>query len=251
MNSVGVGLIAFACIFGGALLGIFLRAHLPEHHLSEDSQRIVNLGAGIIGTMAALVLGLLVASAKGAYDMQSNELTAMAAKIVLVDRGLAVYGPEAQGSRALLRRVGEGIIEQLWPNEQHSSADSPSPIATPVDLFETIERLSPKNEIQTAIKTQAVGLLMQIGEQRGLIVQQKKSSVSKPLLAILIFSLAINFLSFGLFAPRNATVITTLFLCAIASAGAIFLIMELYHPFGGLIQIPSSALQSALAQMGR
>ena len=84
---------------------------------------------------------------------------------------------------------------------------------SPADLFETNARPSPKNEIQTAIKPQVVGLLMQIGEQRGLIVQQKKSSVSRPLPAILIFALVINFLSFGLFAPRNATVIVTLFLC--------------------------------------
>jgi hypothetical protein len=129
MSSVGVGLIASARIFGGVLLGRFLRAHLLEPHPSTHSQGIVNLGAGIIGTMAALVLGLLVASAKGAYDTQSNELTAMAAKIVLIDRSLAVFGSEAQGSRDLLHLVVQGTVDQRWPNEQHSPANSPTACA--------------------------------------------------------------------------------------------------------------------------
>jgi hypothetical protein len=55
--------------------------------------------------------------------------------------------------------------------------------------------------------------------------------MSRPLLGILVFWLTVNFISFGLFAPRNTTVIGTLFLCALAVAGAIFLIHELYQPF--------------------
>ena len=108
MNSIEISLIVFSCIFGGAILGMFLRAHLPEHHQSGDSQRIVNLGAGIIGTMAALVLGLLVASAKGTYDTQNNELITMGAKMVLADRALGLYGPEAKDTRDLTARCGLG-----------------------------------------------------------------------------------------------------------------------------------------------
>ena len=205
MSSVWVGLIAFACLFGTAVVGTYVRSWLPEHHQSADSQRIVNLGAGIIGTMAALVLGLLIASAKGSFDTQNNELTEMAAKIALLDRGLAVYGPDAQNSRDLLRHL-------------------------------------------VAIKAQATGMITQLAEQCWLVLEQRRGSVSKPLLVILIFSLAINFFTFGLFAPRNATVLATLFACALASAGAIYLMMEFYHPYGGLIQIPSATLQNDLMQ---
>jgi hypothetical protein len=250
MNPLTVGLTAFSCLFGGTVLGMILRRRLPEHHQSADTQRVVNLGAGIIGTMAALVLGLLVASAKSSYDTQYSELNSVAARLALLDRGLAFYGPGTGPSRELLRRAVNEMVEQLWPSQQKGPAanSSNAPSATPGDLYESLQLLSPQNETQRSIKTQAIGLLLQIAEQRWLIIQQKKSSVSRPLLAILIFSLAINFLSFGLFAPRNATVIATLFLCAVASAGAIFLIIELYHPYGGLVQIPSSTLQSALSQ---
>lgn len=246
-----VGLITFACLFGSAMLGMFLRPRLPEHHRSEDTQRIVNLGAGIIGTMAALVLGLLIASAKGAYDTQNNELTAMAAKMALLDRGLALYGSEAQGSRNALRRFIDRTVEELWPDKRNTPSDFvPTPVRAGLELYESVQALSPQNDVQRSIKTQVTGVVSQIAEQRWLIVQQKRNHVSMPLLVILIFALAVNFLSFGLFAPRNGTVIATLGLCALASAGAVFLMLELYQPYGGLIQIPSATLSSALSQIG-
>jgi len=249
MSSVWVGLIAFGCLFGAAVLGTSIRSWLPEHHQSADSQRIVSLGAGIIGTMAALVLGLLIASAKASYDTQSNELTEMAAKIALLDRGLAVYGPDAQNSREVLQSLVDRTVAELWPNEQRSrKIASRPPQSTPRELYQSLDDLSPQNDIQRAIKAQATGMLIQLAEQRWLILEQRRSSVSKPLLVILIFSLAINFFTFGLFAPRNATVIATLCVCALASAGAIYLMMEFYHPYGGLIQIPSDTLQNALMQ---
>jgi hypothetical protein len=251
MNSVEVSLIVFACVFGGALLGMSLRAHLPEHHQSADSQRIVNLGAGIVGTMAALVLGLLVASAKGTYDAQNNELITVGAKMVLADRALSLYGPEAKDTRDLLRGSVLETIRHLWPSEQPPAVDPPHPqLVTPAALYESIQGLSPQNESQRAIKSQLLATVTDIAETRWLMFEQQSMSISKPLLVILIFWMVINFISFGLFAPRNATVIATLFLCAIAVAGAIFLILEFYRPFGGFIQIPSTAMHNALAQMG-
>src|SRR5258706_2839022 len=103
MSSITASLIVFACVFGGALVGVFLRSALPQQHLSAESKDIVRLGMGLVGTMAALVLGLLVASAKGSYDAQSSELTQMSANIVLLDRILAHYGPEAKQTRDMLR----------------------------------------------------------------------------------------------------------------------------------------------------
>ena len=250
MTAVWVSLVAFACMFGGSLIGMVLHAYLPQNHQSADTQRIVNLGAGIIGTMAALVLGLLIASAKQSYDAQYGELIGIAAKIDLLDRGLALYGPEAQASRDMLRSDLDSAVEQLWP-KVHTSQDSFHASETaPGLLYASIQTLTPQSDIQRAIKTQALAMVIQLAEQRQLILEQKNSSVSKPLLAILIFALALNFLCFGLFAPRNATVITVLGLCAVASAGAIFVMMELYHPFGGFIEIPSTTLRSALAQLG-
>jgi Protein of unknown function (DUF4239) len=251
MSPLAISLIVFACVFGGAMLGMVLRSHLPEHHQNADSQRVVNLGAGIIGTMAALVLGLLVASAKGTYDAQNNELTVAAAKIVLLDRGLSLYGPEANDARSLLRSAVNQMVERLWPDQRPAqSVALGSRSSDPLELFEAIEKLSPQNDLQRSIKAAAIGIVTDIGQTRWLMYEQESLSISKPLLVILVFWLTINFFSFGLFAPRNATVIATLCLCALAVAGAIFLILELYRPFGGFIQIPSSTLTNALAQLG-
>ena len=86
MSAMAVGGIVFACVFGGALLGMVLRRALPAHHLSTDSKDVVKLGMGLVGTMAALALGLLLASAKSAYDAQADELRQMSATVLLLDR---------------------------------------------------------------------------------------------------------------------------------------------------------------------
>src|SRR6516165_1391537 len=103
MSSLVTSLIVFAVVFGGALVGMALRRILPEHHLSQDTKDVVKLGMGLIGTIAALVLGLLIASAKSSYDTQKNGLAQMAANVLLLDRILAHYGPETKGCRDQLR----------------------------------------------------------------------------------------------------------------------------------------------------
>jgi hypothetical protein len=251
MNSIVVSLIVFLFVFGGAILGMFLHSRLPEHHLSEDSKRVVNLGAGIIGTMAALVLGLLVASAKGTYDTQSDEVLDVSAKLALLDRILAQYGPEAKSTREQLRDVVAHAADRLWPEDGSSRGRLDVESKGPATIFGMIQDLNPLNDAQRTLKNEALSLAMNLGQTRWLLYEQQESSVSRPLVVVVVFWLTINFISFGLFAPRNATVIATLFLCALAVSGAIFLILEMYRPFGGLIHISSAPLRSALAQMGK
>src|SRR5262245_5863357 len=102
MSSLAVSGIIFACLLGGALLGMLLRGRLPEGHLSADTKEVVKLATGILGTMAALVLGLLVATAKGSFDTQRNGVAQLAANVIVMDRTLAHYGKEAQPTRELL-----------------------------------------------------------------------------------------------------------------------------------------------------
>src|SRR5882724_6580994 len=104
MSAIALSCITFICISGGVLLGMFLRNTLAEHHLSTDAKDVVRLGTGLIGTIAALVLGLLIASAKGSYDTQSTQIKQMTANIVLLDNLLARSGPEVKEARVLLRR---------------------------------------------------------------------------------------------------------------------------------------------------
>lgn len=250
MTSITISLIIFACVFGGALLGIFLHAILPKHHLSSETKDIVKLGMGLVGTMAALVLGLLVASAKGSYDTQSAELTQMSANIALLDRVLAHYGPETKETRDLLRGTVTGALDQMWSKDHTSPSPSPSAAGGEL-LYNKIQGLSPKNDTQRSLQGQALSIAMDLGKTRWLMYEQATTSVSMPLLVVLVLWLTVIFISFGLFAPFNATVVSSLFVSALSVSGAIFLILEMYTPYSGVIAISGSPLRAALAQLGQ
>jgi hypothetical protein len=247
---MAVGGIVFACVFGGALLGMLLRAVLPEHHLSPDSKEIVKLGMGLIATMAALVLGLLIASAKSAYDTQSSDLTQVSTNVILLDRVMAHYGPETKDARELLRRAVLRALDEIWP-EQRSRPAQLEPSAGSEHLLDNILELVPQNDAQRALQAQALRISTDIGQTRWLMVQQRGNPIPMPFLVLLVFWVTVLFVSFGLFAPPNATVITTLFICALSVSEAILLILELGQPLDGLIQISSGPLRNALAHLGQ
>jgi hypothetical protein len=207
MSSLGLSFIAFACVFGGAVCGFLLSRVLPRQHLSAESKDVIRISMGLVVTMAALVLGLLISSAKSFYDAQSSELTEMSAKIILLDRLLAHYGPETKETRDLLRGTVADSIDRIWPQERTQASKPPAPPTTgPEALIGNIQALSPKDDHQRSIQAQAFGVVMGLAQTRWLMYEQGANSVSKPMLAILVFWLTAIFVSFGLFAPNNATV---------------------------------------------
>ena len=251
MSSIAISLIAFACVFGAALLGIFLRAILPEHHLSADSKGVVNLGMALVATMSALVLGLLIASAKNSYDTQSSALTEASAKIVVLDRVLAHYGPETKEVRDLLRISIVRLLDQMESKDRTSHSLLEPPSTGREVLLDKIQELSPKDDRQRSLQAQALGIAMGLLQTRWLQYEETTTAVSVPLLVVLVFWLTVIFFSFGLFAPRNATVVAGLLICALSVSGAILLILERYAPYSGLIKISSAPLRSALAHLGQ
>ena len=251
MSPLAVAGIVFGCVFGGALFGMLLRGRLPQHHLSPETKDLVKLGVGLIGTMSALVLGLLVASAKGSYDTQRSELIQMSAKVVFLDRVLAHYGPETKETRDLLRRFVAGTIEKMWPEHGSGPAQLQPDKATGDTFYDKIQALSPQNDAQRSLQSQARSIAMELGQTRSLMFQQTDSSISMPLLVVVVFWLAIIFASFGLFAHPNGLAIGVLLISALSVSAAIFLILELDQPFDGLIRMSSGPLRSALAQLGR
>jgi hypothetical protein len=228
-----------------------LRCVLPERHLTSESKDAVKLGMGLIGTMAALVLGLLVGSTKSAYDAQKANLVQMSVKVVLLDRALAHYGPDAKETRDMLRAGVARVLGQMWPDDSSQSAQLDPTAARAEALYDKIQALSPRNEAQRAMQTQALNIAVDIGQLRWLLFQQSGSAIATPLLIVLVLWLSVTFAGFGLMAPANPTTIVTLLLCAVSVAGAIFLILELDRPFDGLIQISSMPLRNALAQLGQ
>jgi len=231
--------------------GIILRWSLPQTHLSVDSNNAVSKGMNLVATMAALVLGLLVSSAKTFYDSQSTELTEMSAKIILLDRMLADYGPETNEVRNVLRDIVADSINRTWPQERAGASKLVAPSKEPEVLIAKIRRLSPKDESHRALQGQALNIGTCLIQTRWLMYEQQSNSVSKPMLVILVFWLTAIFISYGLFTPGNATARTVLFVAALSVSGAIFLILEMYAPFGGLIEISSGPLRAVIAQLGR
>jgi hypothetical protein len=251
VSTTTTSLIAFAFIFGGALLGMVLRAILPEPHLSADSKDVVRLGSGLIATLAALVLGLLIASAKSAYDTQSAQIRQMTAQIILLDRFLEHYGPEAATARNLLRSSIVSLVGRIW-HENIASSVKTAPFAattTAEEFFDKIQELSPRNEAQRSFQARAIQLSSDLAQTRLLLFAQAENSIPIPFLAVLVFWLAIIFASLSLFARPNATISAALFIFAVSASGAIFLILELGQPFDGLIAISSAPLINALAPL--
>ncbi len=250
MSPIEISAIIFICIFGSAMLGMWLRGVLPEHHLNPETKDLVKLGVGLIGTMAALLLGLLVASAKSSYDARGSELTQFAANTILLDRVLAHYGPETTDIRKFLKIAMAGFIDQVWPRAGKREGGIDSQTGREI-IFDKIQELTPHSDSQRTLQSQAESLAMNLGQTRWLLFAQSGSAISTPFLVVVVFWLCVLFVSFGLFAPRNATAIITLLVSAVSIAGALFLILELDHPFSGLIQVSSAPLRNALAVLGR
>jgi hypothetical protein len=239
-------------ILGGAFVGVILRRALPDDHLSDDAKDIVRLGTGLVGTIAALVLGLLIASAKSSYDTQSSQVQHMTADIVLLDQLLAQYGPEARPIRDVMRQAIGPLVERIW-RERRSEVAKGAPFEATLiaqDAFARIGELVPQTDAQRTLKARAIQVSTDVAQTRLTLFVQAGSSIPMPFLAVLIFWLAIIFASFSLFAPLNSTLTAALAVFALSASAALFLILEMSEPFAGLMEIPSAPLRNALVPLG-
>lgn len=252
MSSVTILLITFTCIFGGALIGILLRAALPEHHLRDDSKDVIKLGAGVIATLTALVLGLLVGSAKSSFDAVNTLIMQNSAKIITLDRALAQYGPETKEARNLLRNSIATGIEKAWPDSKDKEAGLRAIEASTgaEDFTNKIRDLKPANDSQRLLQSQALQLGNDLLLSHWLLIEQNQNELPTTFLVVLSCWLTILYTTYGLFTPRNATVIIVLLVCAFSMSSAIFLIVEMNRPFDGIIKVSSAPLLNALQHLG-
>jgi hypothetical protein len=237
----------------GALFGTFLRSSLPAHHLSDESKDTIKLGTGLIATLVALVLGLLVASAKGSFDSKSEELKESAAKVILLDRNLRRLGPSADQARLLLRRTIAFRLQVPWGERTVRSLGDTPPMgaATVEEVDDAIRGLSFASDEQRQLQGRALQLIADISQTRWLIVEQSGSTIASPFIVVVVCWLAVIFASFGLLAPRNVTVWVVITLCALSVSASVFLIVELDQPFGGVITLSKEPLRTALDRLDR
>jgi hypothetical protein len=249
MSALALSCLTFVLTVGGILLGSLLRRALPKHHLSKGSQDVVRLGVGLIATLAALLLGLLIAAAKSTFDTQSTQVTQITADIVLLDRLLAQYGPEARPIRQQMRSVIGPFADQLWREKQASVATPFEANASAEQVYLAVQALSPQNDLQRSLQTRAAQVSNDLAQTRLLLFAESGNVIPAPFLAILVLWLVIIFASFSLFSTLNATVFTCLSLFALSASCALFLILELSQPFSGLMTISSEPLRHALGSL--
>lgn len=253
MSSQGIFLISAACIFAGALFGLWLSRVIPEAHLRDNSRATVKVVTGMIATLAALVLGLLISSANTSFDAVDATITQSGAKVILLDRALANYGPEAKEAREQLRKTLIARIEMFWPGESAAGSglegfERDSAMET---LQKKIRELAPATDIQRQMRSEAEKLSGDLLEARWMLIAQAQHTIPRVFLVVLLFWLTMLHISFGLLAPRNATAITMLFISALSVSAATFLILEMYQPLDGMIKVSSAPLRKALELVGR
>jgi hypothetical protein len=251
LNALLVAVLVTAILLGAMWLGSRIRRRLPEQHLSADTKDAVKLAMSLVTTMTALILGLLVSSAKNTYDTARSDVMQMATKVAYVDRMLALYGPEATGTR---RQLHDTIVEaahRMWPDEPGVPAKLEPDTRAGDALFTAMHGLVPQSDMQRDIKAQCMAIMAELGQLRTLLLVQSIRSVSPALLIAVVGWLVIIFLASSLVAPPTYTATIAMVAAAVSVSGALFLILELDQPFGGMIGIASEPMVTALSQLAR
>lgn len=253
MTELEIVLIVLAVVLGATGLGIVLRPLVLKHEFDDPTKDVLRLAMGFVGTMAALVIGLLLYSAKGSYEDQRNALEDIAVSLALLDATLDQYGPESAPVRDTVREVAGLMIARLWPEQldDPSSFGSAEMSAAGHRIYSQLLDLHPQDEAQQLLKSQALQLGITLARDRLLLVAQHGTRDIPPLFIVVLTAwLAILFTSFGLFGKPTVTVIGSLLLSGVAVSAAMFLILELDRPFQGLIEIPSEAIKQVYADLG-
>jgi hypothetical protein len=250
---MSMGVIVFTCVFGGALLGVYLSTKVAARHLSADSKDAMKVAVGVIGTLAALVLGLLLTSAKSSFDAKSDGINHIAADVVLLDRALARYGPETRDVRDVLRNSIAAVIQRIWREEEFQVAkfDTTEAAAGLEAVEGRVRDLSPRTDAQRGLQARALSLTSEIARERVLGFERINTTIPIPFLIVLVGWFTIIFASFSLFAPRNAVVLAIMLACALSVSAAIVLILELDSPYQGVIRLSSAPVRNALAHIGQ
>jgi hypothetical protein len=227
-----------------------LSRRLPAHHLGSDSKDVIKLATAVVGTLAALALALLIASAKTTYENANAELRTSMARLVLLDRVMARYGSDTNAARARLRTLVETRLSQAWGSDA-SATNAGGEEASIEPVQAELRALSPDTNAQRLLQSRALQVSGDIAEAHWLLTETVGDGLPWAFLAVLVFWLGLLFVTFGLLAPTNATVIGLLFACALSVTAAVFLIVDMAHPYIGIIHVSDAPLRTALGQLGQ
>jgi hypothetical protein len=247
LSPIALAGIAFALILGSTILGTFLRSRLPEQHLTGDSKEVIRLATALIATMSAVVLALLFASTRASFEQTSSYVSRMTADITELDELLAEYGPEASLLRKQLRDEVGPIIASIWREEEAAGGTRPLIKSHSETVLYMLRELKPQTPVQSSLQARALLVSTDMSQIRLILFAQPADSISTPFLTVLVLWLMFIFATFSMSATPNATLTSVLCICVLSASGAIYLILELALPFGGLMQVSNDTLRSALS----
>ena len=246
MSVLSVAAVVLACLVAAVIGGRLLAAAVPTHHWSSGAQDTVKLSLGLVATMAAVMLGLLVSSSKDSYDQQKRQIVEMGAKVAVIDRLLTIYGAETAPLRAELRTMVQAAVERAWPAQGETTSVLAPDQTSGAAVFQLLGQLEPTNSVQTELKSHLIGLALDLAERRALLVAQSAGTESGQLMIVAVGWLVVILFGFSFLAPRSHIALTALLIAAVSVCGAIFLLLELHHPFDGLVRVSSDPITQAL-----
>jgi hypothetical protein len=251
MSNVALVVASAVALFAAMLLGTRVRRLVPEQHLTADSKDAVKVATGLVATMTALLLGLLLSSSKSTFDGERNEVVEMAAKVTFLDRVLELYGPEASDVRTKLRDAVADMVRRMWPDDAGVPGEARPDVRAGDAVYAALQHLAPHDDAQRDLKANAMAAMADLAQLRALLLAQSLPSVSKALLLAVIAWLVLIFASFGFLMPRNGTTMLAMLAADAAVVLAIFFILELDTPLGGTIRIPPAPMLATLAQLAK
>jgi hypothetical protein len=248
VTSGWVFLISFVALMAGIAAGVALRRHLGTAQLGTSQKEVVRLGAGFLATLSAVLISLMIASAKNSYDTQFAHFRTLAAYLVETDQLMAQYGLETTELRILMRQAVPAAVDRIWREKRSATQDSAFTSASLAEQINgAIASLTPANDTQRALKRRIEEASAEIARTRLLMFADGDTAILTPFLLILIFWLAVVLASYAMFVEPDPVVIGALLVVALSISSALFLVVDLNQPFVGLMQIPKEQLRNTLA----
>jgi hypothetical protein len=249
MRESAVALVIFLCLAAASLGTLAFQHRLPSRHREDDTQNVIRLIANFFVVMTSLVMGLMINSAKNTLESVDRNIHTFAASIIVLDRTLRHYGPDADEVRqhllAYAKRAAQGPMRDdplIADRAAENLLD---------DVAGSMKKLSPRDADQTALLQGARQQFQRLVELRWIIVGQAEGTIPSPLVVMLVAWLVLIFASYGYRAPRNGLIVTTFLAASVLFAGAFYLILDMDRPFSGPVQVSPAALLRVLAEMQR
>jgi hypothetical protein len=233
------------------LCGLLLQRWLADHYTSERSRDMIGGVVGLLTLLLALVLGLLIWTAYGVFNVQQTELQTISARALEFDLEMRQYGPEADQARELLRRDLVWAHEQFWGDDESRAMAYDASYKAMSDLSSFFDSLQPKTPAQTQLLGDARRNYQFIGENRILMSMQASTPIAWPLIYAVTAWSCLMFGGMGLLSRLNASTLTMLVLGAASVASAIFLILEFNKPYTSSIRVSPVALEQAIVELDK